>query len=734
MTRRRRLSAPGLQGGQTPDGKTLDANAVAAYLDNTLPANQVADVEGILLGSDVHLAEVASCHQILTRVLSEPVKVPESTRKRMLSIGPADVDGDGAADHEPAPPPVGAPTSAGMPAAMPAKSFSEGLPEHLRETRGGSWRWLAPLLVLGLLGAWAASLYFDSSLWNLVEGGTPSIAGVDGDPDGGADGLSPDAAARLAAEGDDGEADAAVAPGPAPAVPAPGTAVDPAEAERLARTLPQDPAPVEPGAARPAPQPAAPQPAAPQPAAPEGGRPATAAVPGGSAPEPVAGGASGGATMPAGDPAVADTVDAVLAEADAERAAAETGPPAAPLTAAESRGVYRYDADRDVWSPLPADAPLNPGEPFAVFEPFTLTPAVGEPAAAGGDGGETVPPPVLAVPGPTRFRPAGTAAVVGDVVVPARLTLERGRVRLSRPAGGGDAVPAAAVTAGGSTWVVRLLEPGTAAGVEVSPRRVVGLDAELTGPPVTARLIVAAGFAEVGLVEGGALAGTATVPAGRSLPLLDPDGPVPPGSSAPQPVAVGAMPEWVGGREPTAAAREAADAFAAALGGSQPASFVLPPLAADPRAFLAEDAASALALTDALDDLAGTLRTAEHVGAIRIAAAGLRLHLGRSAEENQRVRNALSLEFTPDEFLALERLLWGLAPEAAADSTESLSIVDLLESDRLAVRVLAIDEIARLTGETRGYQPEGNDRDRRSAVRRWRSLVEDRGGFVAGTP
>ena len=81
VTRRRRLTTPPTAG---PGG--IDANTIAEYLDNEVTPEQAAEVEQICLASDVHLAEVAACHQILTLVLGEPALVPPSAKKRMYAL------------------------------------------------------------------------------------------------------------------------------------------------------------------------------------------------------------------------------------------------------------------------------------------------------------------------------------------------------------------------------------------------------------------------------------------------------------------------------------------------------------------------------------------------------------------------------------------------------------------------------------------------------------------------
>lgn len=67
-------------------GLVADANSVAEYLDNVLPAERLEAFETICLESDMHLAEVSACHEILAEVARDPAVIAplDEPRRRAL--------------------------------------------------------------------------------------------------------------------------------------------------------------------------------------------------------------------------------------------------------------------------------------------------------------------------------------------------------------------------------------------------------------------------------------------------------------------------------------------------------------------------------------------------------------------------------------------------------------------------------------------------------------------------
>lgn len=137
VVRRMRLEAPELTG----TGVCHDPNSVAEYLDNTLAPEQIAEFERICLESDVHLAEVGSCHHVLTMILGEPANVDPTSRERMYQLGSTNPEIASAAAQPEAP--------SHDPTQEHARNKPE-VPSYLRESQGSPLR---SVLVVGLLAA-----------------------------------------------------------------------------------------------------------------------------------------------------------------------------------------------------------------------------------------------------------------------------------------------------------------------------------------------------------------------------------------------------------------------------------------------------------------------------------------------------------------------------------------------------------------------------------------------------
>lgn len=165
VMRRRRLGAADLDG----PGMGIDPNLVAQYLDNTLPPEQVAEVEKICLESDQQLAEVAACHQILSIALGEPVEISPRHREKLYVLGPVEAGerlqaGTEAARNNGATA-MKTPVSVKTIPGSAGPSFEESLPDYLKpKPYSGTFLTIAAGILL--IAVWLGALYSDQTLWN----------------------------------------------------------------------------------------------------------------------------------------------------------------------------------------------------------------------------------------------------------------------------------------------------------------------------------------------------------------------------------------------------------------------------------------------------------------------------------------------------------------------------------------------------------------------------------------
>jgi hypothetical protein len=181
--RRLRLSAPQVIGS----GMGLDPNTVAEYLDNVLPPESVGDFERICLESDMHLAEAAACHHVLTMVLGEPAEVDPIARQRMYSI-PVESESRRRVRVEQAHVGVGTVPLAAAPVEMLAgaptgvvtqAAATPEVPEYLRTSGWGGFR--AALVGLAAVVLIAAGLFFVPGVREWIGSattGSAELAGV----------------------------------------------------------------------------------------------------------------------------------------------------------------------------------------------------------------------------------------------------------------------------------------------------------------------------------------------------------------------------------------------------------------------------------------------------------------------------------------------------------------------------------------------------------------------------
>jgi len=723
VIRRRRLGAPDLNGS----GQGLDPNLVAEYLDNVLTPEQVVEVERICLESDVQLAEVAACHQILTLVLSETPEVSQLSLDRYYALGPVapedrmeEVNG-----AEPVRPPE-------VPAATATDATTEfvaRLPDYLKPA---PWsQRVAPAAGVALLILLAiALLAMDRDLFRGLRGIGSAQQEVARAPENAVP------QAEVPSRPPSATREVATLPTPPAETPTPSPAVSPPTATAAAtpattrgtlKSLPVgiDPAPPpdapeplpakpsgavgRPGAEAPSATPpsatppsATPQPATPQPATPPSATPPSAtpqpATPQPATPQPApphSATTTVAATPGAATPAPRSELPPSLTESLVPRVQV-------PMQYTSLDGVLlRYEPGDAHWYVLPRRSELHAEETFACPEPFEAQFDIDRGAFKVRLLGDTW----------VDVLPVSDAARQG-------LRVRRGRVILQGGAGDAPERNRFALQIGSQAWRLTLTRPDTVCGVEVHWREPVGFEMVYPGDSgLVAALTVANGALQLEGVKGE----SQEVQAGRRIDLIGP------WMESLPPAATWLDAQRYQAGEPL---RRFAPRFERQFDATLAIDLSIPAVAKDPHPKLAELATRCLALLGNQSALAQTLAESEHEEARTAAIRGLRLWLGQDRERAPLLKQELENRYSEAEAAAVYRLLWGLRPEEGKDKILSVQLIELLNHNRVEIRELAFEQIVKLTGKKYEYLPLSSSSRRAPAIQRWRQHLEREGGAL----
>jgi hypothetical protein len=664
-TQRLRLGAPPVSG---PDAG-LDANTVAEYLDNTLDPDAVPDFEKTCLENEVYLAEVASCHQVLALVLGEPAEIDETLRERAYRIDEAVHQAavtDSASQTGPSDLLVEAPEETELEAAIP-KLMETQHRHHPRSQRG-----LAPHQRS------SSSLPLRTLALTLVCGFVLAVVALRAV---GPFGSEHPVWKFLAGGGDESVAGAtpeapADAPGATGQEPLNPTA-EPAANEDLtsanedltqSQALAEDEGGGAPGDAPPGP----------------------VAEPVGVSPDEMAAadvGETGTAAMPE---MAADRVDEAVAEGatDGAPAAVAAGPATVGRYISEKQVLARFDEEDGAWSRLPADSPLAVGDQLVSLPAYRPQVAL-------------APHLKLTISGATRV----SVDEPVDADTPA-LSIPFGRIILVSVADEGARL---ALNLAGHRGIAVLTDAASELAVEVVPEMITGSDPRTSAGRIRVRLYVPSGDAtwEVGGIAQPIRAGQVWVA------TADSEGTIRDAET---------MPPWIDGGNLSLMDRRASSELEPYLDPGRPLSLSLAEKTEFRLAEVRALASRCLCSLDQFEPILEMLNDESQRSYWHAHFDALRGALGRSPESAVAMMSALESLYGP-ESATLFRLLCGFSPpqlEAGAGG----QLIDLLEHERMIARVLAFENLRRITGKSLLFRPEQEPGQERSKVVKWRQALE----------
>lgn len=707
-TRRLRLGAPQLVGR----GLGADPNSVAEYLDHTLAAERVPEFETICLESDVHLAEVSACHQILTLVLGEPAPIHPDSKQRMYQLT-AQVDAP-PVQSDAMRPPVGVPLmSDGAPDhRVGTRRAKPEVPDYLREPRWRMWPVAAVILIAAFLTIGALTVFAPRELRERAlamfqaapadqpeiapetpadapvttppaEATTPAVA-----PESDAAANAPDAAASETAieEPPLANADAPIATEPEAATEDTPPVGDRADAPDIAAADNEEmpaagPGPIEgglftsedalPPAGRTAPAPLAP--GALRPAMPTPPRPLDA----------------DDGTEPAPPEADAKPVEA---PAGVEEPAAEAAPLNFGRNSSSKREVLlKYDTNQKDWVRMASMIPLAKGDRLMSLPSFSPLMTLGS--------GITIQPE-----GASLVELVGWTAQNLPIVA-----IEYGKLLIATT---GKPANSLVLQFEDRQIQVTFVDGDAALALDVHRALPPGHDPEAEPAPLTAEMYVTSGLVRL---ADGELPIDLQGPAQRSLL-----------SSQPQRGGEAEFPKWVS--HDTGRGFEPADAanLEPLLIVDRPVGPVLKNTSLHRRREIRTLAIRSLTYLDSFDacieGLGDQYEKTNWTYPHALYVDDLRAAIARGPGPAAALRSSLERQRKPDS-AALYRMLWGYSAEDLKNGADR-DLIGALDSDSLDVRVLAFYNLQSITGFANfGYYPEQQASKRVTPVKAWREKL-----------
>jgi hypothetical protein len=685
VMRRRRLTAPTLSG----PGVGIDPNTVAEYLDNTLPPDGVADVEKICLESDVHLAEAAACHQILTLALGEPVEIPQPMREKMYALGPSAAKVELATEHAHSHTgatnglsnrAVGeilaqAPNARGFSAAghAPRVEIPEYLRPHSNVKRLLGYTAAAVLVICWGVYAIKQSPFLAGSGSGKNSGeNVPAVAGggdkKPGDGSGTTAAVEPEVAAN--------QADSQLSPDE--------REIASADSPKKTGTKSKELTPID--------------------------LPAPAELEDDADPGHKTKGKVLTPSTDSGDPepSVADRVEASNNKGggDSESPTVALSTPPAKYVSSDG-ATLNYIARDERWFMLPRRAFVHSGDILAVPEPFQCILEI--------DGGKGL---VTVLGGSwIRVLDPTEAGVFG-------IEIKRGKFFVRLASANDEAADPLRLGVGiaGDLWRVEV-PPGATLGVQINLMEPTKLEQELDKNAYMGAFYVSTG------------AGLVTNPAGKEhltkgpgwLEL--PQRPVPEGEK-PQNRPLIQIPKWMTPEPLTKNAQNYSRIFASKFSLDDAVELSIPDVAEDANPEIARLATECLGLIEAYGPMVNILHRSQHAEARKSAITGLRLWLGRDPANKDRLKAELDKQFPPEEAETVYRLLWGFDTDDARNLATSMQLIDWMGDPDVWIRELAFYHVSRLTDKRHDYHSQASSLQLRSSLKRWKEQVTREKGLL----